>query len=588
MLSLRTIDAVANDKTRSRTARAQEELADIFLRQRKPIRRLTAISLVLRLAPLLVPIALRFTLGPILDQSPLHTSWGMIGPRPLLGLLIATGCCAALVRGIANYFFVSVSGRCGHSLVADLRVAMFEHILRLPASYMHNRGTGKVLLRFIGDSDALRVWFSRTMPTVVADRFLLLVLSMAMITISPMLSLVVIVPTLLTLLAILLLTPPLRQRTRAARSRQASFTGNVETFLNSIAYAKWLAGYREAVSGVWQTVDYVREGNVRREHFAAVVRMIGSTLSFAPIPLVGWLGIQAVWNGTLEAGQFVAMTWLAVHTAVALQHLAIAAILEAKSLVSVQRVLRLLERSAEPGRSSSLRKNIHIRTSVVFRDMILKPDASGLSSSALSIRLEPDTSPTLLSKSEYRTIFEALMGLRSVESGEILIDGIPANAISVRSIRRRIGWYAESPLVVDGSILDNIRIAKPGASRRQIEKNVQILLETDTNASDWLSRPAGPNGGQLSSPDVDSLQLARIMLRQPELLFIDVLDSEGVLQRLKTAGIRIGIVCAVEHRSESLRLPVSQNSSEVSQHWSSGDLAVHPAVESDSSAETAD
>ncbi len=544
------VRSLSGEKTRSRTVRAQEELAAIFDRQRKTLRRLTSISLVLRMAPLVVPVLLRFTLDPILKQSAVTTPWGPVDPNGLLMLLIVAGCVAALVRGAAGFVFVSLSGRCGHTLVADLRAAMFEHILRLPARYVRRRGTGRVLLRFIGDSDALRVWFSRTWPAVVADRILLAVLSVGMMAVSPALSLAVIVPMLLTLCVILLLTPGLRRRTRAARSLQASFTGRVESFLSSIAYGKWLAAFRDAVRGVTDAADDVCEANIHRERFAAAVRLVGATLAFLPVPLLGWFGVQSVWAGTLGAGQFVAMTWLAVHTAVVLQRLSLAAVQEAKAMVSVHRILRILERKAEPGRSSRRKKTVRIRHRIRFRNLILKPDGREQPTAALSLELKSGDPPVLLRESGYRTAFDALMGVRPVESGELLIDGQSADVLSIRRLRRQIGWYAVRPIIVQGSILENIFIARPGADGREVEDIAGRLLENAGDVSEWLAQSTGADGWKLSVDDRHRLQIARIALRRPSMVFIDAPDVDWILNHLETAGLRIGIVCVRDPGAE--------------------------------------
>ncbi len=107
------------------------------------------------------PILPKFTLDPLLKQREVLLIDWMWSPSQLLVIVVAASVVVAVVRGVATYLFTAWSGRSGHALVSDLRESMFEHILRLPFGYVHRRGTGKILLRFIGDSDALRSWMSR-------------------------------------------------------------------------------------------------------------------------------------------------------------------------------------------------------------------------------------------------------------------------------------------------------------------------------------------------------------------------------------------------------------------------------------------
>ena len=525
---------IAKVKERKRSSRARETLSEVLGRQRPLVRRIAAAAFVIRLAPVLLPIVLKFTLSPILHHRAARLFGRNWMPEELLLGLVISGIGVAVVRGLANYRFVSLAGRCGHRLVADLRKVMFEHILRMPVSYVDRRGTGKILLRFIGDSDALRNWYSRTRPMVFADSVLVVVLAAGMFWLHWQLALLVLLPLPFLVVIIRGLSSRLQTLTLTARRLQAGFTGHVQSRFDVIRQSKWLDANRKTRRMTADLVDEVARQNVLRERFAAAVKSAGNLLAFLSIPLLIWFGISQVWSGGLTTGGFVALIWLAAHMSVAVQRLSAAVVIRQKGLVSLQRIGRLLERSAERGRSSNRPKLQVVGRSIQCVDLVFGVQGLGSPDRPLNAEWTADREHLLDPDLDAGAFCDVLMGFCRPKRGKVFLDGQALGDIQVTSVRSAVGWIPRAPAVFDTTVEQNIQLAKPGVKTNTLQnlaRQTEILAEGDIDR--WLAAPAGPAGGELSSRDILAIALMRVLLRRPRFVLVEHPDHDAIRECLR-------------------------------------------------------
>jgi len=520
---------ISKTQERRRSPRAKETLNEVLGRQRPLVRRIAAAAFVIRLAPVLLPVVLKFTLSPILHHRPARLLGRIWTPEDLLLGLVICGIGVALVRGLANYRFVLLAGRCGHALVADLRKVMFEHILRIPVSYVDRRGTGKILLRFIGDSDALRNWHSRTRPTVFADSALVVVLAAGMVWLHWQLALLVLLPLPFLVYVIRHLSTKLQTLTLRARHLQAEFTGHVQARFDVIRQAKWLDADRKSRRTTADLIDEVARQNVLRERSAATVKSMGNLLAFLSIPILIWFGISLVWDGQLTAGSFVALIWLAAHMSVAVQRLSAAVVIRQKGLVSLQRIARLLERSAERGRSSSRRKLRVAGRSIQCVDLVFCEHGLGSADTPLNVEWGGTHDHRLDPSFDVEAFSDVLLGFRRPKRGKVFLDGQALDDVRITSVRSAVGWIPRSPAVFDGTIQENIEIAKPGTDTNTLQRLVRLTgLVPSDDIELWLSKRAGPAGGELSSQEILAIALMRVLLRRPRFVLVEHSDHAVV------------------------------------------------------------
>jgi len=100
---------------------------------------------------------------------------------------------------------------------------------------------------------------------------------------------------------------------------------------------------------------------------------------------------------------------------------------------------------------------------------------------------------------------------------------VPAADYDLGSLRRRIGYVAQSPLLLSGTILDNLRYGSPEASQEQVLRAAQVAGIHDFIAGlpDGYGSIVGERGVNLSEGQKQRLTLARALLKDPDILILD-------------------------------------------------------------------
>ncbi len=141
------------------------------------------------------------------------------------------------------------------------------------------------------------------------------------------------------------------------------------------------------------------------------------------------------------------------------------------------------------------------------------------------------------------TLMKLLLGLYTLDSGQILIDGRPIEAFDASSLRQSISYMTQDVHLLDRSLLENICFACPQASNAAIQQaiHVSMLAPVIAAAKEGLDTRIGERGNKLSGGERQRVALARALLRQSPLLLLDeptaALDAQtenAIFQHLYT------------------------------------------------------
>jgi ATP-binding cassette subfamily B protein len=476
-------------------------------------------------------LALPMALKNVIDQGFSSANAAAID-RYFLLLLLAAGIFAAFAS--LRFYLV---GWIGERVVADIRSAVYDRVIRMDPAFFEVTKTGEVLSRLTTDTTLIQSLAGsglsillRSFVSFVGSLVLLLLTSLKLALIIFALIPAVLVP-------MLLFGRRVRGLSRASQDRVADTSGLAGETLNAIQTVQAFTledlqrdRYDAAVEESF--VTGIRRMRVRAWMIAAAVVCV-----FSAVTLVLWLGARSVLDGTMTGGELAQFLSYAIFMATAVTALS-------EMWGEVQRAAGAMERTVELLHSRpSIRMPAQPIELAVTRGKIRfdhlsfrypsRPDTLALDD--VQIDIAPGEAVAFVGPSGAgkSTLFQLLLRFFDPTSGRILIDGLDIALADPSAVRARIGLVPQETVIFGTSARENIRYGRPGATDAEIEAAARAAA-----ADEFISRlPSGydtflgERGARLSGGQKQRIAIARAILKNPPILLLDEatssLDSES-------------------------------------------------------------
>ena len=443
-------------------------------------------------------------------------------PERLLPLL-AVAAVAALLQNGLNSLRLLLNNTFEQKVIFDLRSDLYSHIQLLPLRWFDNRATGDLMTRILEDVTSVeRMLIDGIEQGTVAVLQIIIVLA-GMFYLSPKLTLVGLSPVPFLAGGALWYTLTAHRRYRVQRRAASS--------MNSLLHDN-LSGIRQIKSFVREGEEHTRFNKMSDElRRATLVVMRVWALYHPSMYLFGSLGVllvvavgtQDILAGAIKLGDLGAFLLLSgfLYEPVGKLH-QLNQLIQAGRAAG-ERVFEIIDEPAESQRGRKFEREV--RGEIEFRDVSFTYGSELPALSNVSFHARPGETIALVGKTGAgkSTLINLLTRFYEFDEGEILIDGQSIQDLNIRELRQKIGMVTQESFLFNGTIRENLKMGKPGASDEELLEaaeaaNARSFIDLLQNG---LSSVVGERGVKLSVGEKQRLSIARALLKDPPILILD-------------------------------------------------------------------
>ena len=514
---------------------------------------------------LIFPIALKS----LIDQGIVATDPGtrVMALREHFFALFGVGAALGLFSALRFYAVTWL----GERVTADLRSAVYGHVIKQSPQFFETTQTGEVLSRLTTDT---------TLVQTVVGSSLSMGLRNAVMGIGAMTMLIITNPVVMSqVLGILILVVlpaiyfgrRIRKLSRASQDRVADSSAIAAEVLNAVPVVQ---SYNQEAREAQRFVDSTERAfgtAISRTRLRSLLVGFIITATFGALLWGLYQGTQAVAKGEITAGH---LGQTVVYVIILVSGVAVLAEVYGDLLRAAGATERLMELLAteSPIQSSAHPVALPLPSTGAQRGSTLalsnvsfrypsRPTQAALSHFTLDIQAGETVALVGPSGAGKSTVFQLLLRFYDVTEGEVSVDGVPVKNLSLDALRGLIGIVPQDSVIFSANAMENIRYGRPEASDAEVKAAAEAAFANDfiTALPEGYLTFLGERGVRLSGGQRQRISIARAMLKNPPLLLLDeatsALDaeSERMVQAALETAMKDRTTLVIAHRLSTVQ-----------------------------------
>jgi ATP-binding cassette subfamily B protein len=505
-------------------------------------------------------LALPATVRTLVDQgltAPGDTAARLVAVREQFLLLFAVAVGLALSTA-ARFFTVSWIGE---RVTADLRAAVYAHVLRQSPVFFETLRTGEVLSRLTSDTTVIQSAVGSSISMGLRSAVMCAGALGMLVATHPRLMLTVVGIIVGVVLPALAIGTRVRRLSRASQDRIADTSAVAAEILPAISVVQ---------SFTQETAEVARFGAANARAFATAVRRIGTRAAFTAFLITGvfgsllyglYGGVQAVMAGQLSAGE---LSQTALYIMLVASSFAVLAEVWGDLLRAAGATERLVELLVTQPQIADLPRAQALPAATAralrFEDVHFhypsrpqQPVLQGLDVDIPAGATVALVGPSGAGKS---TVFALLQRFYEIQAGRILLDGHAVGGLTLASLRGSIAVVPQDPVIFSGTLAENIAYGRPGAGPEEVRAAARAahVEAFALQLPEGYETAVGERGLRLSGGQRQRVAIARAILKDAPLLLLDEAtssldaESERAVQQALEGAMRGRTTLVIAHR----------------------------------------
>lgn len=447
-----------------------------------------------------------------------------------------------VVLGIATFSRYYLISWVAERFTADIRRAVFDHILKLSPGFFEVTRTGEVISRLTNDTQAIEVVVGGAFSYALRNLVLLVGGMVMLLVTSPKLTLLVVLGIPFVLIPILVLGRRVRKLARDMQDRIADTSSFIDEALHEIRTVQAYVHEVQDRKRFGDRVEKVFQAGIARARYGAMLVAAVIVLAFGAIGVILWVGGQDVIAGRLSAGNLSAFVFYAVLVANGLNAItevyaelqrAAGASERLMELLSTQPIIQApVNPVALPVSSPGT-----VAKSLSFENVSFnypsRPDTPALEDFSLQVRPGEVVALVGPSGAGKTTVFQLLLRFYDPHAGRVMLDGVDIKSADPGEVRARIALVSQDPVIFAADVWENVRYGQADASEAQVREACRHAYALDFIEAmpEGFNTYLGERGVRLSGGQRQRIAIARAFLADRSVLLLDeatsALDAES-------------------------------------------------------------
>ncbi|MBE2186271.1 MAG: ABC transporter ATP-binding protein [Rhodothermales bacterium] len=461
-----------------------------------------------------------------------------VGDLPGLNRIVLVLLGVMLAEGLLAFFNSYFTQWIGQRAIYELRVRIFNHLIRQPLAYFDRLPIGRLITRTTSDVEALSDVLSAGVVTILGDLLRIVFITWFMFALSPVLAVVTLAVLPLMFWATALFRKSVREQYSETRAQVARLNSFVQEHVTGMSVVQLFGREAEEDRRFAEINDAHRQAQLKTVFafslFFPVVEVLGSVA----LALVLWVGGLRAVGGGLTVGVLVAFIQYSRQFFEPIRNLSDQYNTLLGAMAGAERIFDVLDADERLPEKADAFVPTTMRGDIVFQNVWFAYDAAEADAEGrepnwilkdVSFTIPAGTMAAVVGATGAgkTTLINLLLRFYDVQKGAVLVDGVDVRDFQIEALRREIGLVLQDVFLFSGSVERNITLDDPDVTPERVREAATLI-----GADRFIERlPGGyahdvkERGQGLSHGQRQMLSFVRALVYDPAVLVLDEATS---------------------------------------------------------------